>query len=182
MTGLRSHRLLSLTVTLTAWYVLCVYPAEAWSQNASAGSSVPCAVPLVWSIDHVDPRFGLSEAEAVSATEAAASLWEDASGRRLFRRGDQPMRVGFHFDDWQALVQLQRQMEAELEERRAALEALDRSYRRVQEAYLQRVDAHESRRPLQRQEEELQAAFQHLQTEMARLNDDIRDLNRRGEE
>lgn len=141
-------------VTLTAWCGLVADPGEVRAQDPSFGSSVPCAVPLVWALDDVDPRFGLSEAEVASAMEVATGLWEGATGRRLFRRGgDQPMRVALRFDDRQALVQLQREMEAELEERRVAIEArretldvLDRRLRAAQEDYLERVNAYESRR------------------------------------
>lgn len=133
---------------------LLAAPTEGQAQDEGFGSSVPCAVPLSWRLESVDGRFALSESEAEAAVVRAASLWESATSRRLFERGREgSMRIAFRFDDRQVLVQLRREMEAELAEaraeidqRREALEALSRDLQTAQEAYMARVDAHEARR------------------------------------
>lgn len=106
------------------------------TERRSSGSVVPCAVPLAWRVEAVDPRFGLAEAEARSAVEEAASLWESAVGRPLFRfdpAGGFPIR--FIYDHRQARAEQMRRLEgqfgreaADLAARRKALEDLRERY------------------------------------------------------
>lgn len=65
----------------------------------------PCVAPLAWRLGEVDPRFGLSDAEAEAAIEEATALWETSAGRRLFTRSPDGFPVHFTFDDRQARVQ-----------------------------------------------------------------------------
>lgn len=44
----------------------------------------PCNVPVTYSIGSVDPRFGISSNAFSAAADAAAAMWEKASGRKLF--------------------------------------------------------------------------------------------------
>lgn len=146
--------LVRLAAGLMTWTTLLAAPVEGVAQDSELGSSVPCAVPISWRLESVDGRFALSESDAEAAVMQAALLWEGANGRRLFQRGgDGPMQIAFRFDDRQALIQLRREMEAELagshasiDERREALDELSRDFESAQKAYVARVEAHEARR------------------------------------
>ncbi|MDP3646011.1 MAG: matrixin family metalloprotease [bacterium] len=45
---------------------------------------LPCSVPITYRIGTVDPQFDLSQAQYLSAIEAAESIWEKGSKRNVF--------------------------------------------------------------------------------------------------
>lgn len=122
-------------------------------QERTFGSAVPCAVPLEWRIADVDPRFELDEAAAETAVRDAADLWERATGRELFPHdpgGGFPVR--FEFDDRQALLQVRRRLEEELqaegeslEARREDLAALGERFQAARAEHQERLAAYEGR-------------------------------------
>lgn len=97
-------------------------PASGFPQE-SGGSEVPCDVPLTWRIARVDPEFDLGREEAAALVQQAAGLWEEGTGRTLFRRDPQagfPVRLVF--DERQARLVEQRRREGALADLRADLE------------------------------------------------------------
>lgn len=104
-------------------------------QERSAGSAIPCAVPLGWYVARVDESFALSRAGATEAVRQAVTLWEDAVDRVLFSEesgGELPVR--FVYDDRQERAQERNRLEREFNEASARLdvqrEALDERSRR----------------------------------------------------
>jgi len=86
-----------------------------------------CEAPVRWSLAEVDPRFGLAVADARSAVEEAASLWEAAAGRRLFQADSAAgLPIRFVYDARQARANERVRLER-------AFRDLDRTleYRRV---------------------------------------------------
>ncbi|TVP54574.1 MAG: hypothetical protein EA351_12900 [Gemmatimonadales bacterium] len=121
---------------------------------ARGGSAEPCAVPLGWRIGDIDPRFGVSEAEAERAMVRAVEYWEEVAGRTLFRRdADEGLPVRFVFDERQAVMQ-------ERSRRAEELDAIDA-----------RLDTRRA---------QLDRAFERLNTEVGRHNEWIREWNERG--
>ncbi len=99
------------------------YPAAAQVREGS-GSQVPCAVPLEWRIGDVDPRFGLSAADALRAARDAGSMWEEAVGRELFRFGDAGAHlISFEYDERQATLDARRRLRQELDTAGQGVEA-----------------------------------------------------------
>lgn len=89
---------------------------------ADPGAAAPaaCEVPVLWRIDRIDPRFGISDAEAAGAVRAAAFLWESALGRVLiFRESDEGIPIRFEYDERQeeTLVRQARVAEVDAETR-----------------------------------------------------------------
>lgn len=98
-----------------------VTPAQA--QRLATGSTVPCAVPMSWTIARIDPRFDLSEEWAIQAARDAGALWQRAVGAELFRFGDDDgHRVFFDYDERQASVEAHRERERVLETERMSIE------------------------------------------------------------
>jgi len=132
-------------VVVLGW--LASAPARASAQERSGGSEVPCAVPLAWRIARVDPEFRLSESQVEDAVEAAAELWEDGTGRRLFRHDASegfPVRLVYdqRQQGFEARMERRRQLEAlsnELTEERAAVAELDRRYEAAEADHRQRL-------------------------------------------
>lgn len=138
------------------------------AQEPSFGSSVPCAVPLEWRIADVDPRFELEDSSARVAMERATELWERAVDRELFSHepeGGLPVR--FVYDDRQALLQVRRDLQREIQDAGRDLEA-----RRAEIADLR--DAFESARAAY---EERRAVFERR---MASHDAEVRRWNERG--
>ena len=91
-------------------------------RDRTAGSAIPCAVPLAWRIARVDPGFGLSVAEASAAFDQAATLWEEAVGADLFsNEADGELSVRLVFDERQERTRQISRIEVEYNEAGAAL-------------------------------------------------------------
>ena len=94
-------------------------------RDQTAGSIVPCAVPMSWRIARVDRAFGFTQAEAMAAFDAAARVWEEALGMSLFSNesgGD--LAIRFVYDERQAHNEVRMRLEA----RRDTLAERDRDY------------------------------------------------------
>ena len=91
-------------------------------RDRTAGSAIPCAVPLAWRIARVDPAFGLSAAEARAAFDQAATLWEEAVGADLFsNEADGELSVRLVYDERQERTRQISRIEVEYNEAGAAL-------------------------------------------------------------
>ncbi|HZD04154.1 MAG TPA: hypothetical protein VE173_04525, partial [Longimicrobiales bacterium] len=129
---------------------------------------MPCAVPLGWRIEALDPRFGVDLDEARQAVGAAAELWGRAVGRQLFVRDPvEGMPIRFVYDARQdrtrQLATLEERLsdaDAGLEEGRSELEEMEVGYGSAHARY----------------EEDVRA----LQGHLAAHNDSVRLWNERG--
>ncbi len=132
------------------------------------GSALPCAVPLRWRIDHIDPAFGLTIDGARAAVRSAATHWEDAVGIRLFIHDpDDGFPIIFVHDDRQVAADERQRVEADLrttdralDGRRADIERRVRDHQRETTAFDERARA--------------------LEMRVARHNQAVRDWNDRG--
>lgn len=170
-----------------------------------------CPVPLSYRLGEIDSRF-LIEPEAVATVLAeAAAVWEDGTGRVLFREDPGArLTVNLIFDERQQLARTQEEWQvrldqeearyqvilAEVEGLAAAYEAAQARYeteRTVYEnalaAYNTEVDRYnqEGGAPesefsrLQAEQTSLNARARALSQREQELNQQIRDINRRGE-
>lgn len=154
----------------TAVAIVCVLALVAWLAYGSAdangtekgpanmglaarGSALPCAVPLAWRIDRVDPRFGITDEGARAAVQAAAALWEHAVGARLFvHDATHGFPVIFVHDGRQAAALDRQRVEAdlrradrELDHRRAEIDRRASSHERAAAEFDERARAAEIR-------------------------------------
>lgn len=158
--------------------------AAAVPQERSGGSQVPCAVPLAWRLARADPEFGLSSAEATAALQQAATMWEERTGRTLFRHDPEdgfPIRLVY--DERQARTDQRAQREAELAQEQARLDAEG-------EALKQRGDQHaaararytERQRAYDRRVEEYNAAVRAWNERGGGSDEEAERLDEAGEE
>jgi hypothetical protein len=134
-------------------------------RDRTAGSAIPCAVPLAWRIARVDPGFGLSVAEASAAFDQAATLWEEAVGADLFsNEAEGELSVRLVFDERQERTRQIGRIEVEYNEAGAAL--LGR------QAGLNEM----SRQNVERRRQ-YQADLGELERRVTSLNDSIREWN-----
>lgn len=95
----------------------------AWTADPGADVRAACEVPVLWRVDRIDPRFGLSEAEAAGAVRAAAFLWESALGRvLLFRESGEGIPIRFEYDERQEETRVRQARIAEVDAEARALE------------------------------------------------------------
>ena len=113
---------------LIAPILLAAGPPEAagplpWTADPAADARPACEVPVLWRIDGIDPRFGLSEADAAGAVRAAAFLWESALGRvLLFRESDEGIPIRFEYDERQEETRVRQARIAEVDAEARSLE------------------------------------------------------------
>lgn len=75
----------------------------------------PCRRTLPYAIGQFDSQFGETEAEFKSSLEAAAALWEEPTGFDLFTYDPEAsLKVNLIFDERQATVNSQNQLEDEI--------------------------------------------------------------------
>jgi len=123
--------------------------AGALGAQDGGGATIPCAVPLTWYLDSVDPRFGFTREEVATAVEEAAELWEDAVGSAILPRDpSEGLPVRLHYDGRQETLQRRLEREGELQdaarvidEGRADLEARNLALERDHAAHTRRVEA-----------------------------------------
>lgn len=95
----------------------------AWTADPGADVRAACEVPVLWRVDRIDPRFGLSEAEVAGAVRAAAFLWESALGRvLLFRESGEGIPIRFEYDERQEETRVRQARIAEVDAEARALE------------------------------------------------------------
>lgn len=122
------------------------------AQRSGVGSTVPCAVPMRWTVERIDGRFDLSADDALRAARDAARLWEGAVDADLFDispTGGSP--IYFEYDERQATVEARREREAildgerkDVERRRGALEAASAEHDAALRRYQRQVEEHRS--------------------------------------
>lgn len=94
-----------------------------WTADPGADVRAACEVPVLWRVDGIDPRFGLSEADAAGAVRAAAFLWESALGRvLLFRESDEGIPIRFEYDERQEETRVRQARIAEVDAEARSLE------------------------------------------------------------
>ena len=116
--------------------LLVVSAAPVLPQSGSAGSQVPCAVPLAWRVARVDDEFDLTPEEAAAILQQAARMWERPAGRTLFRHDPQagfPIRLVY--DERQARANERSRRESELSAERVRLDAEGEELRRQGERH-----------------------------------------------
>lgn len=165
-------------------------------------TALPCRTPVGWRVGEIDPGFGVGRDEVAGAVRRAASLWERAAGRRLFRRDpDGGIPIHLRFDHRQRdlrnrarrgraldsvradLADRRRALEergARLEEARAAFEERRSELNRAIERHDRRVRRLEERRDVPPEAiEEMQRRAEELREEGSELEERARELERR---
>ncbi|MEZ4200539.1 MAG: matrixin family metalloprotease [Candidatus Paceibacterota bacterium] len=95
-----------------------------------------CNVPVEWRIGELDERFGITEAEARSVVEEASSIWENATDRNLFSYTQEAdFTINFVFDERQRAAIEAAALEADLNQKESANEALNVTYAELVSRY-----------------------------------------------
>lgn len=158
------------------------------------GSAVPCAAPLGWRIDEVDPRFGIGTPEAREAAQEAARFWEQAVGVPLFPHDPiGGLQIRFEFDERQTVAMEQAEVEERVELLDGFLEARQRELDYLRQQLADEVARHNATveewnrrggapeaefQALQRAEAELMARQEELDRHVEDLNRQVAERNR----
>ena len=108
--------------------ILSLIVSAGWSvpgaiaQGPEGASLVPCTAPLSWRIARIDREFGFTVPEAEQAVQRAVDLWEDVSGRELFRLDESDgFPIRFIFDERQERTQERVRRQEEIAHERSGL-------------------------------------------------------------
>lgn len=130
--------------------------------------SAICPVPIAYRLGTLDPRFNLSEDSALEAIEAAAAVWEDASGQDLFIYDERAhFTVNFVYDERQAFTEAEEATRAEL----SVAEEVNQTISEEYQALVANYDA------LQASHEAAVAAYER---ELNRYNEAVASYNQAG--
>lgn len=88
-----------------------------------------CQAPLSYSIGTIDGRFGITQDEARSFVDDAASIWEDASEKNLFSYDPESnFKINFIFDERQQTAIEAEERKEELDQKEGINETLSITY------------------------------------------------------
>lgn len=90
----------------------------------------PCSRPIEYSLDRIDPGFGMSQAEFLSAIQEAEATWEQPTGLDLFDHsvgGD--LEISFIYDYRQQATDKLSELGGEIDSSRKSYELLRAQYK-----------------------------------------------------
>ncbi len=106
----------------------------------------PCLEPLRWRVGPVDPGFDISREEVRRTVEAAAAVWESATGRRFFEHdATDGWPVELVYDRRQATADEDRDRRRRLDMLDVEIERRQRTHRRRRREYRRARADHERR-------------------------------------
>lgn len=107
---------------------------------------VPCAVPITYSIAHIDPRFGISTSTLQEALDRASGIWSDAAGKPLFAAADEgSILVRMEYDERQATTETLQNIGTDIDDTYDIYASAKEEHAQSIAAYDARIDAFEAR-------------------------------------
>lgn len=101
---------LNLVYVMLMGALLFSTPSLATSEYSLASQQRPaetmCRAPMHWYVDKIDPRFGLSQRELITATLRATQMWNQAAGVEVFQLSEtsqDAIKVSLIYDHRQQL-------------------------------------------------------------------------------
>lgn len=160
----------------------------------------PCQTPITYTINQVDPQFGLSEDEFVIAINAAEQIWESSIDKNLFEhRSKGELAINLIYDYRQASTERLNELGLTIETNNESYTALKTKYDAVYQTYLHQkaeldspLSAHNARNAAYEAEvtrtndnggatpkeyRDLQAERRALNAESAAINDKVATIN-----
>lgn len=99
--------------------------------------ALPCTITETYRIGSIDPRFGISTSTLQKDLEKASSLWNDASGKKLFAYDEQGIiTVNLIYDSRQEMTQRLHQLGIRLSNDRASYDDLKSKYDATYASYV----------------------------------------------
>ncbi|MEK7183570.1 MAG: matrixin family metalloprotease [Patescibacteria group bacterium] len=100
-------------------------------------SFFPCKAPITYSLENIDDRFGITEAQFLEVTLKAEQLWEDALGQNLFElTEDGELAINLTYDYRQAGTERLQELGLNIQNNNASYEDLKTQYDDTYAAYL----------------------------------------------
>jgi len=135
-------KLISLSLILVIGYFL-LNDKTIQAQVNNIIYSSPCDTPILYKIDSVDPRFGLSVEDFRKDTSQAAQIWNRAKGKTLFKEDSQnqtkDLSVNLVYDQRQALNTQINQLENQLQNGKNSLGPQIEQYKKLSADFKQNL-------------------------------------------
>src|SRR5262245_16453362 len=147
----------------TRWLlVLLVGVAAGGAALVWTRAHAPCARPIAYRLDRVDPRFGLTADDVREALRRAEGLWRGAAGRDLFvETPGATLVVNLVYDERQQTTQATQRLRRTLRESETAHAASSQAYGTARATYEARArDFQEARAGFLRRSQEYNARVQ----------------------
>lgn len=105
----------------------------------------PCYAPKAYSVGTYDKRFGVSEAEFMTAVKSAEKIWEDAVGRDLFvYKESGGMSVNLIYDERQATAIRNKNLESKVDATEDSAKAVKAQFENLKMRYETANSSYES--------------------------------------
>jgi len=128
----------------------------------------PCQRPIKYSIESIDPRFGVTEEELLGDVVQAEKVWESAIGRQLFEYSPSGnLKINLIYDYRQKATEELQKLGITIHEDKASYEALTAKYDSLVASY-------------NRQKAELADLVENYQKDKIAYEKDIKYWNNRG--
>lgn len=123
--------ILTAVVAVPGYYFRTEYSA-AWNNFSAAYRYRPCAEPIYYRIGEFDDRFAIGRDEFLRAIAEAAAVWEESSGRALFRHDPfaGPLLISLVYDYRQDTTRQLSLLDEVIEADKAEFERLKTEYDR----------------------------------------------------
>lgn len=135
----------------------------------------PCSAPIAYSIGTLDPQFGESRSDLLSAINEAAQLWDTAAGKPLFVYApDGALSINLLYDARQQTADLGATISSEqaaYDAKKESLSALQAAYDTDKQSYDAEVAYWNARGGAPR------AEYQTLETKRVALNNEVDAIN-----
>lgn len=183
---------MSFLIRLTFIVIVAFLGWRFWTQS-NIGSSVEqithqvmnpkaayCQSPLGWRLGNLDPAFNLTEAQAIKLISAAASMWNNASGKELLRYDPaQGFVIDFKFDARQQQLLKQRLLQRNLARYDDAIEpGLETLPEKFAELDQKIADFNQQKAQLQQQISQFQPNAQNAEAQRRQLEQQQQSLIR----
>src|SRR6185369_6749715 len=101
-----------------------------------AETHAPCVAPISYHMSAFDNRFGVSQAEFLSAMNQAAGIWNKAAGKTILtydKNGSLP--VNLVYDSREATTQKNQNLETTIEQGKQVADSVQQEYRSLKTSY-----------------------------------------------
>jgi predicted Zn-dependent protease len=97
----------------------------------------PCKVTMGYTIGEFDTHFGISKAKFIEEIDAAAALWGDQFGKKLFTYNEKgPLTINLIYDERQARTEDVNNLALEIENAKGTADTLKKVYEQEKIIYL----------------------------------------------
>ncbi|MCE9540946.1 matrixin family metalloprotease [Candidatus Kaiserbacteria bacterium] len=102
------------------------------------GRALPCSQPVTYSLGAIDPKFGISQKDVLSALDSAGRVWDTAAGKSLFSYVPEGgvVTVNLVYDDRQTTTMKLKSLGITISNDKNSYDTVNAEYKKLYAAYI----------------------------------------------